>query len=146
METVTLSDSLQAGPLALLVQGILTDTAARNGNRLPGLASRIGFVATDTQEEVTLLFADNRCVIEPGLVSADLVFCAESDLLPRLQTVPRWLGVPVFLSLPGLELALSLLRHPLRVRGLSLCFSDPQKAGRALLDVARLIRLLAGAY
>ena len=70
----------------------------------------------------------------------------ESELLPRLQTVPAVLGVPLFVSPAGLELMWSLLLHPLRVYGLSLVFINPGRACRALLDTARLVRLLAGTY
>lgn len=146
MESVTLSDGLEAGPLSLLAQGVLADTARRYGDRLPGLRSRLGLVSTDSNEEITLVFSDDRCLILPGLVEPDLTIEAESELLPRLQTVPKILGLPIFASPAGLDLLLSLVRHPLKVRGLTLLFVNPQRAGRAILDVARLVHLLAGTY
>lgn len=146
MESVTLSDGLQAGPLSLLVQGVLSDTARRYGDRLPGLHSRLGLVSSDSREEITLVFSDERCLILPGLVEPDLTFEAESELLPRLQTVPKLLGLPIFASPAGFDLALSLLRHPMKIHGLTLLFVNPARAGRALLDAARLVRLLAGTY
>lgn len=146
MESVTLSDSLNAGPLALLLQGVLADTAKRHGNRLPGLHSRLGFVASDSQEEVTLVFHDDGCLILPGLIEPDLTFVAESVLLPRLQTLPTIWGLPLFASPAGLDLLLSFVRHPLKVSGLGLLLINPSRAGRALLDAARLLRMLAGTY
>ncbi|HNF96724.1 MAG TPA: hypothetical protein PK493_05490 [Pseudomonadota bacterium] len=146
MESVTLSDGLQAGPLSLLVQGVLSDTARRYGDRLPGLHSRLGLVAIDSQEEITLVFSDEHCLILPGLVEPDLTFEADSELLPRLQTVPTVLGIPIFASPQGFELGLSLLRHPLKVRGLSLLLVNPARAARALVDAAKLVKLLAGTY
>jgi len=146
MQSVTLSDGLQAGPFALLVQGVLSNTAQRHGDKLPGLSSRLGLIASDSQEQITLVFGDDGCLILSGLIEPDLTFCAESELLPRLQTVPAVLGVPLFVSPAGLELMWSLLLHPLRVYGLSLVFINPGRACRALLDTARLVRLLAGTY
>ncbi len=146
MESVTLSDSLNAGPLALLLQGVLSDTARRHGDRLPGLSCRLGMIASDSREEVTLVFGDNGCLILNTLIEPDLTFEAESELLPRLQMVPTLLGLPLFVSPAGLDLMLSLLRRPLRIRGLTLLFVNPARAGRAILDTARLVRLLAGTY
>ena len=146
MESVTLSDSLNAGPLALLLQGVLSDTARRHGDRLPGLSCRRGMSASDSREEVTLVFGDNGCLILNTLIEPDLTFEAESELLPRLQMVPTLLGLPLFVSPAGLDLMLSLLRRPLRIRGLTLLFVNPARAGRAILDTARLVRLLAGTY
>ena len=146
MESVTLSDSLNAGPLALLVQGVLSDTARRYGDKLPGLQSRLGLIASDSHEEITVVFGEDGCLILNGLVEPDLSFEAESELLPRLQMVPTLLGLPIFASPAGLDLLLSLVRHPLRVRGLTLLLVNPARAGRALVDTARLVRLLAGTY
>ena len=146
MESVTLSDSLNAGPLALLLQGVLSDTARRHGDRLLGLSCRFGMIASDSREEVTLVFGDNGCLILNTLIEPDLTFEAESELLPRLQMVPTLLGLPLFVSPAGLDLMLSLLRRPLRIRGLTLLFVNPARAGRAILDTARLVRLLAGTY
>ncbi|TXI81317.1 MAG: hypothetical protein E6Q39_01450 [Crocinitomicaceae bacterium] len=146
MESVTLSDSLNAGPLALLLQGVLADTAKRHGNRLPGLNSRLGLVASESREEVTLVFHDDGCLILPGLVEPDLTLQAESVLLPRLQTIPVVLGLPLFASPAGLDLLRSFVRHPLKVSGLGLLFKNPARVARALLDVARLVSLLAGTY
>ena len=146
MESVTLSDSLNAGPLALLLQGVLSDTARRHGDRLPGLSCRLGMIASDSRVEVTLVFGDNGCLISNTLIEPDLTFEAESELLPRLQMVPTLLGLPLFVSPAGLDLMLSLLRRPLRIRGLTLLFVNPARAGRAILDTARLVRLLAGTY
>ena len=146
---VSLSDGLESSSLALLMQGVLTDSAERHGlaaKGFVGLSSRLGFCATDSQEEVTLCCSGGRCVIEPGLASPDLTFCGESDLLPRLQTVPKWLGVPIFVSPAGLDLFLSLVQHPLRLRGLAQGFSSPSRVAKALWDAARILRLLAGTY
>lgn len=46
----------------------------------------------------------------------------------------------------GLDLLLSFVRHPLKVSGLGLLLINPSRAGRALLDAARLLRMLAGTY
>jgi len=146
MESVTLSDSLNSGPLALLLQGVLADTAKRHGDRLPGLRSRLGFVASDSQEEVTLVFHDDGCLILSGLVEPDLTIVVESVLLPRLQTLPTIWGLPLFASPTGLDLLLSFVRHPLKVSGLGLLLINPSRAGRAMLDAARLLRMLAGTY
>ena len=72
MESVTLSDSLNAGPLALLLQGVLSDTARRHGDRLPGLRSRLGMIASDSREEVTLVFGDDGCLIVNTLIEPEL--------------------------------------------------------------------------
>jgi len=146
MESVTLSDSLNSGPLALLLQGVLADTAKRHGDRLPGLRSRLGFVASDSQEEVTLVFHDDGCLILSGLVEPDLTIVVESVLLPRLQTLPTIWGLSLFASPAGLDLLLSFVRHPLKVSGLGLLLINPSRAGRAMLDAARLLRMLAGTY
>ena len=145
MPAVTLSLDAEDNPLALLVQGVLADCAARHGGRLPGLRSRIGLVARDAGASVTLLFSgDGRCELHDGVREADLTFETDSDLLPRLQTLPTLLGWPILASPAGLELVLVLVQRPLRVRGLDVVLAEPRRAARALLDALQLTRLLAG--
>ena len=123
---------------------MLSDAAQRHGGRLPGLRSRLGLIATDAGDEVTLCFADGGCVIEAGLVDPELVLAASSELLPRLQAVPTVLGMPMLASLAGLQLGFSLLGSPLHVREPGLLLGNPRRAARAAIDVWRLVRLVAG--
>ena len=95
MDPVTLSEAAADRGLAILLYGVLSDAARRHGDRLPGLCSRIGFVATDAADEVTLILCQGRCVIEAGLAEPDLVLAASSALLPQLQALPTVLGLPL---------------------------------------------------
>lgn len=143
MDPVTLSEAAADHGLAILLFGVLSDAAQRHGGRLPGLASRLGLIATDAAAEVTLSFADSRCVIEAGLGDPDLVIAASSALLPRLQALPTVLGLPLLASPAGVELVLSLLSEPVRLRQPATLL-HPRRAARAALDVWRLVRLVAG--
>ena len=144
MDPVTLSEAAADHGLAILLHGVLSDAAQRHGDRLPGLQSRLGLIATDAAAEVTLCFAAGACVIEAGLVDPDLVLAASSELLPRLQAVPTVLGLPLLISPAGLQLGFSLLGSPLRVREPARLLANPRRAARAALDVWRLVRLVAG--
>ena len=93
---------------------------------------------------MTLVFADDRCVIEAGLVDPDLVLSASSELLPQLQAVLTVFGLPLLASPAGLQLGMALLGNPLRVRQPGLLLSSPRRAARAARDVWRLVRLVAG--
>lgn len=146
MPAVILSPGAEDNPLALLTLGVLTDCAARHGGRLPGLRSRIGLIARDADARITLEFSepDGGCQIHTGLADPDLTFETDSDLLPRLQTLPTVLGWPILASPSGLELVLVLMQRPLVVRGLSVLLADPRRGARAMLDALQLTRLLAG--
>mgnify|MGYP003594672253 CR=1 FL=1 len=144
MDPVTLSESAADHGLALLLYGVLSDAAGRHGGGLPGLASRLGLVATDAGDEVTLDLANSRCVIEAGLVAPDLVIAASSALLPRLQALPTVLGLPLLASPAGVQLVLSLLHEPIRLHEPATLLHRPRRAARAALDLLRLIRLVAG--
>lgn len=144
MDPVTLSETAADHGLALLLHGVLSDAAQRHGGRLPGLASRLGLVATDAGDEVTLDLADSRCVIEAGLLAPDLVIAASSALLPRLQALPTVLGLPLLASPAGVQLVLSLLHEPIRLHEPATLLHRPRQAARAALDLFRLIRLVAG--
>lgn len=144
MDPVTLSEAAADHGLAILLYGVLAGAAQRHGDRLPGLCSRLGFVATDAADEVTLVLCQERCVIEAGLVQPDLVLIASSALLPQLQAVPTVLGLPLLASPAGVQLGLSLLSEPLRLRDPAALLRHPRKAARAALDLFRLIRLIAG--
>ena len=143
MDPVTLSEAAADHGLAILLFGVLSDAAQRHGGRLPGLSSRLGLIATDAAAEVTLSFADSRCVVEAGLSDPDLVIAASSALLPRLQALPTVLGLPLLASPAGVELVLSLLSEPVRLRQPATLLR-PRRAARAALDVWRLVRLVAG--
>lgn len=144
MDPVTLSEAAADHGLAILLHGVLSDAAQRHGGRLPGLSSRLGLMATDAADEVTLSFADSRCVVEVGLISPDLVLAASSALLPRLQALPTVLGLPLLASPAGVELVLSLLSEPVLLRRPATLLHNPRRAARAALDVWRLVRLVAG--
>lgn len=144
MDPVTLSEAAADHGLAILLYGVLSDAAQRHQGRLPGLSSRLGLVATDAADEVTLRFADSRCVIEAGLLEPDLVIAASSALLPRLQALPTVLGLPLLASPAGVDLVLSLLSEPVRLREPAAVLHHPRRAARAALDVWRLVRLVAG--
>ncbi len=139
-----LSEAAADHGLAVLLQGVLADAALRHGGRLPGLRCRLGLIATDADDAVTLVFAEGSCVIEAGLVDPDLVLAASSELLPQLQAVPTMFGLPLLASPAGVQLGISLLGNPLRVREPGLLLSSPRRAARAALDVWRLVRLVAG--
>jgi hypothetical protein len=144
MEPVTLSDNCTESSLAILFHGVLTDCARRHGGYLRGLHSRISFVATDAGETITLCFADGRCHIEGDLQQPDLILQADSDLLPRLETLPIVFGVPVLASPAGVSLLLTLLQRPVWLRDLSGTLRHPLRALRAMVDIGLLVRLLAG--
>ena len=144
MDPVTLSEAAADSGLAILLYGVLSDAAGRHGGRLPGLCSRLGFVATDAGEEVTLVLCQGRCLIESGLVEPDLVLAASSALLPQLQALPTVLGLPLLASPAGLQLGLSLLGEPVRLRQAGTILHHPRNAARAALDLLRLIRLIPG--
>lgn len=144
MDPVTLSEAAADRGLAILLYGVLSDAARRHGERLPGLCSRLGFVATDAADEVTLILCQGRCVIEAGLVEPDLVLAASSALLPQLQALPTVLGLPLFASPAGLQLGLSLLGEPVRLRDPGTILRHPRNAARAAIDLLRLIRMIAG--
>ena len=144
MDPVTLSEAAADHGLAILLYGVLSDAAQRHGGQLPGLHSRIGLHATDAEDEVTLNFAAARCVIELGLSDADLVLAASSELFPRLQAVPTLLGLPLLASPAGLELLGSLVSSPLWLHQPARLLGRPRRAARAMLDVWRLVRLIAG--
>jgi hypothetical protein len=144
MPAVTLNQGAEDNPLALLVQGVLSDCAARHGGRLGGLHSRLGLRARDADASVTLVLGDERCEVLSGLVEPDLVFEADSDLLPRLATLPTVFGWPILASPAGLELVLTLMQRPLMVRGVGGLLENPRRGARAMLDALQLTRLLAG--
>jgi hypothetical protein len=144
MDPVTLSEVAADHGLALLLCGVLSDAAQRHGGRLPGLHSRLGFLATDAGDEVTLHFSEGRCHIESGLHDPDLVLATSSELVAQLPAVPTVLGFPLLASRAGLALTVSLLSHPLRLHEPTRLLGNPRRAARAALDVWRLIRLIAG--
>lgn len=144
MPVVTLNQGAEDNPLALLVQGVLSDCAARHGGRLSGMCSRLGLHARDADAAVTLVLCNESCEVQGGLQDPDLVFEADSDLLPRLSTLPTVLGWPILASPAGLELVLTLMQRPLLLRGLGGMLENPRRGARALLDAVQLTRLLAG--
>lgn len=147
MDAVTLSSGSEENAFAVLLHVLLSDCAARHGDRLPGLLGcRLGLIARDAGAEATLyLEPDGSCVVAGGIDDADLIIETDSDLLARLQALPVRFGVPWLLSSAGAELLLSLVQQRPRLRGIVGAITHPQRALRALWDAHRLSHLLAGA-
>ena len=116
MESVTLSDSLNSGPLALLPQGVLADTAKRHGDRLPGLRSRLGlWPATHRRSDAGV---SRRWLLDPaGTCRAGPDDCGRERAASEASDAPDDLGSAAVCVASGTGSALSFVRHPLKCVG-----------------------------
>ena len=91
---------------------------------------------------VLRLRSDHRCDDTfMGACSGDGVLSCSTVLGDAWATV---LGLPLFASPAGLQLGLSLLGEPVRLRDAGAILRHPRNAARAAIDLLRLIRMIAG--
>ena len=125
MDVVTLDAQAADNGLALMLQGLLSESIAASDSKrrdFEAMSSTFGIVAPDAEVTVTLAFTGGRCTIYDGLREEPaLVITADSGKIPEL----------------------SLLKREIRIDGLVRIPPTPFKTAKAALDLVRLTRILS---
>jgi len=151
MDVVTLDAQAADNGLALMLQGLLSESIAASDSKrrdFEAMSSSFGIVAPDAEVTVTLEFGGGRCTIYDGLRhEPDLVITADSGKIPELSLLPFRYGVPWLLEEQGQkqmkELIMALLKREIRIDGLIKIPPTPFRTAKASIDLFRLMRILS---
>jgi hypothetical protein len=147
MDVVTLDAQAADNGLALMLQGLLSESIAASDSKrrdFEAMSSTFGIVAPDAEVTVTLEFDGGRCTIYDGLRhEPTLVITADSGKIPEMSLLKIRYGLPWLLDENGKSFVLSLLKREIRIDGLVRIPPTPFRTARAALDLVRLTRILS---
>jgi hypothetical protein len=147
MDVVTLDAQAADNGLALMLQGLLSESIAASDSKrrdFEAMSSTFGIVAPDAEVTVTLAFTGGRCTIYDGLREEPaLVITADSGKIPELSLLKIRYGMPWLLDDQGKGFVMSLLRREIRIDGLIRIPPTPLRTAKAALDLVRLTRILS---
>jgi hypothetical protein len=147
MDSVTLDGNAADNGLALMLQGLLSESIEKDeGKRrdFDQMSSTFGIVAPDAEVTVTLEFGSGRCTIYDGLRHEPaLVITADSGKIPELSLLKIRYGLPWLFDENGQGFVRSLLKREIRIDGLVKIPPTPFKTAKAALDLVRLTRILS---
>jgi hypothetical protein len=147
MESVSLDGQAADNGLALMLQGLLSESIAADAGKrrdFDSMSSTFGIVAPDAEVTVTLEFGHGRCTIYDGLRHEPaLVITADSGKIPELSMLKIRYGLPWLFDDNGQGFVRSLFKREIRIDGLVKIPPTPFKTAKAALDLVRLTRILS---
>jgi hypothetical protein len=147
MDVVTLDAQAADNGLALMLQGLLSESIAMSPSKrrdFDSMTSTLAIVAPDAEVTVTLVFEHGRCTIYDGMRDEPaLVITADSGKIPELSLLRIRYGLPWLLDEQGQSFVRSLFKREIRIDGLMRIPPTPLKTAKAALDLVRLTRILS---
>jgi hypothetical protein len=147
MDYVTLDGNAADNGLALMLQGLLSESIEKDAGKkrdFDAMNTTFGIVAPDAEVTVTLEFGGGRCTIYDGLRHEPaLVITADSGKIPEMSLLKIRYGLPWLFDDNGQGFVKSLLKREIRIDGLVKIPPTPFKTARAALDLVRLTRILS---
>ncbi len=147
MDVVTLDAQAADNGLALMLQGLLSESIAASPSKrrdFDAMTSTLAIVAPDAEVTVTLVFESGRCTIYDGMRDEPaLVITADSGKIPELSLLTIRYGLPWLLDAQGQSFVRALIKREIRIDGLMRLPPTPLKTAKAALDLVRLTRILS---
>ncbi len=147
MGVITLDAAAAENGLAMMLKELFDDNLARSDRKrrdFDAISSTFAIVSPDADMTVTLSFEHGHCTIYDGLRrEPELVITADASKIPELSLISIRYGLPWLLDDHGQAFLKALVRREVRIDGLVRIPPTPLKTAKAMIDLVRLMRVLA---